>query len=304
MAVLLRLLVLLLTFVLSASFVLTQNERRPAAIFGDVTSHRRTSISTLYMSTIASTELLTALKKPSKTLAVSLEHASTTTQSALDLVALSMQLRKVKASAIWTSDVQAAKEFVQEQETAKGNFPGPCPIVYTGNDVEGAIEAGAAGVVLCKQNHDDALTVAIQDKGIDIIWEVNTVNDVTSLVETVDTNALAFLVDSSNESVQDIVAAIPEGSIIIASVDAMQHDNVELETGMELKSLGCTSILVKRACVGDGEDVEYATFVVDGLTRKKSRSFNMTGLTGSTNGHFGGVATTGATTWLRTKRSS
>jgi hypothetical protein len=92
--------------------------------------------------------------------------------------------------------------------------------------------------------------------------------------------------------------------VAVCSVDAIQDDKNEMENSKKLKPLGCKSILVKPASIGDGEDVEYANFIVDGLTRKKSSEFNMTGLTGSTNGHFGGVASSGATTWLRTKRSS
>jgi len=47
------------------------------------------------------------------------------------------------------------------------------------------------------------------------------------------------------------------------------------------------SLLLRRACVGDEEDLPYAKFAVGGLTSKMSSTFKIDGLTGSANGHFG-----------------
>jgi hypothetical protein len=115
----------------------------------------------------------------------------------------------------------------------------------------------------------------------------------------VDLNNPAFFVDAA-EGNNDVFTVIPSGSVVVAAVHAMQSDSGEIARGKELKKSGCTSILVKRACVGDGEDVEYAAFAVIGLTSKSSSEFKFTGLTGSTNGHFGGVAAKGGTKWRRT----
>lgn len=46
-------------------------------------------------------------------------------------------------------------------------------------------------------------------------------------------------------------------------------------------------LLIENACVGDDEDVKYTCFAVNSITKKSSSTFAMTGLTGSTNGHFG-----------------
>ena len=58
-----------------------------------------------------------------------------------------MELRKAKAAAIWCDDVDAVRCFADEQATAKGDFPGPLPVVYTGADRQNAMDAGAAAVV-------------------------------------------------------------------------------------------------------------------------------------------------------------
>lgn len=229
-----------------------------------------------------------ALKKASKTMAVVLEYdgSGVKDRSYGDLENLSMQLRKVKASAVVTSELEAAVAFAKEQETAQGNFPGPCPVLYSGDDVEGAKEAGVSAVI----SGDSGI------EGVDFIKRVSSLEDISA-----DDNA--FLVDADEEGVEELLGAIPSGSVVLAAMSAMQEDNHELERAKELKTLGVTSVLLKKACVGDNEDIEYSDFIVNGMTKKKSSTFNMSGLTGSTNGHFGGVATSSSTTWLRTKKA-
>ena len=147
----------------------------------------------------------------------------------------------------------------------------------------------------------------------------------------IDQDANAFLIEFYfMEKFEEIVDKLPDGSIIIASVESMQPENVEIELCKNLKNEKATSILMKEAIVGDNEDNEYLSFFIDGIAKKKSSNFNMTGkrnifeyshedgvigyfsevivsflhligLTGSTNGHFGGVATTTSRTWLRKK---
>lgn len=226
-----------------------------------------------------------ALKKPSKTLAV-----------VLDVVSLdesrSMQLRKLKANALVTSDINVAKLCVNEQATAKGNYPGPCPVLYTGSDFQGARSVGVDAVVVSPGDCEP---------GADIIYRINSVDEFQRVS---DHGAFWVDVDGDLSSVQPIIEAVPESSVVLASVKSMQENNDEIHLARELKVFGTSAIVFQKAIVGDGEDLEYASFAVDGVTRKKSSTFNMTGLTGSTNGHFGGVASSQPRTWLRVKRDS
>ena len=237
-----------------------------------------------------------ALKKISQTLAVCVEVApsdeSAMTES--DLTALSMNLRKIKASALFTESIDICTSLQKEQQTAKGNFPGPCPVIYNGPDPQGAIEKGAEAIVLMAGSSIPDVPGVMNE--IDVLWQINTDQDVAAAVEM---GGNVFLVDADNEQTEAVVAAIPEESVIVAAMDAMQEDNEELERGKTLKSLGVTSILLRKACIGDNEDLEYSTFAIDGLTKKKSSTFNMSGLTGSTNGHFGGVASSSSANWMR-----
>jgi len=244
-------------------------------------------------------QIQAALKKPSKTMAVGLEYTPEKSQTKGDIETLSMQLRKAKASAVWTSDLEALALIAAEQQIAAGNFPGPCPVIFNGpeEDLEEAVAAGATAVVLGAES----ITKAKNAESAEIIWKATTQEEVAAIVEA--GYESAFLI-AANDEINSIIEAIPQGAAIIAVLEAMQEENEEIEEAKELKTAGCTSVLVKKSCVGDGEDIEYAAFIVDGITKKKSSQFNMTGLTGSTNGHFGGVASSVGRTWLRMKRNN
>ena len=211
-----------------------------------------------------------ALKKPSRTLTVCLEYENSGTDppsSASDLATLSMQLRKSQTAAIFTPDVAALSTFVAEQETARGDFPGPCPVIYSGNleGIADAIRAGAAAVVLRPDSASiDAGVVdgdALQDADVDVIWDVRSADDVAAaldLQELADT----FLIggedadDIDIDVVEAIIAALPPGKscCAIGTVRSMQDDDGEITQGRALQSAGCASILLRHAAVGDDED--------------------------------------------------
>ena len=70
-----------------------------------------------------------------------------------DLKILSMQLRRsAKAAAIWSSDVESIEKLVKEQESARGDFPGPLPVIYSGSItdvtvVKTVVEGGVTAIV-------------------------------------------------------------------------------------------------------------------------------------------------------------
>lgn len=245
------------------------------------------------------------LKKPSKILTVCVEYdenAGTGDLSgltALEVETLSMQLRKLKTSAVWTSDLEKLTVFAKEQESAIGNFPGPCPVVFDGSSdqIGSAVAAGASAVVLGAD--------ALRDTSIEaeVIWRVSSTDDaekVTAAIgDTVENTC--FLIDcDTNTATTETLTAIPKTAVAIAAVDAMQPKDEEITLARSLKKIGCASILVRGACVGDPEDIDYTRFIVEELTSKKSSEFNFSGITGSANGHFGGVASSGeASKWRR-----
>jgi len=285
----------------TSAFVPRSASRPPFAMMSAATP-----VAPTFSGTIAeSSDLYTALRKPSKTLSVILEiemplggvsDDAERKISVADIASRSMQLRKLKASALATNDVQVAAELVKEQATAQGNFPGPAPVIYTGDDVAGAVQAGVSAVVVSASSSATASAL-----GIPKIYRISSMEEAAAV-----SNGNAFFVTGSDEdevtTVGELVAALPATSIVLAAVNSMQTNQAEMALAKSLQSVGVTAILARQAIVGDNEDLEYADFVVSGLTKKKSSTFNMSGLTGKANGHFGGVASTASKTWLRMKR--
>lgn len=265
------------------------------------------------------------LKKPSKALSTIVE-VNAPSLSVGDIDVRSMQIRKSNGSAIYTKDIETAKKLVMEQKSAQGDFPGPVPIIFEGDiEISHAIDYGISALIISQP-----LNYGSELSDVSVIYRIMCPEEVEEILG-IDQDANAFLIEFYfMEKFEEIVDKLPDGSIIIASVESMQPENVEIELCKNLKNEKATSILMKEAIVGDNEDNEYLSFFIDGIAKKKSSNFNMTGkrnifeyshedgvigyfsevivsflhligLTGSTNGHFGGVATTTSRTWLRKK---
>ena len=267
-------------------------------------------------------KLNAALRKPSKALTVCIEYKPIPSSqlSDIELTTLSMQVRKLKAASLWTNDLRAIKEFVKEQQSAIGSFPGPCPVVFMEDEAksndeksiiknrEDAIQSGITAIVLDASNLKDVESMIDLSPGkdLEIIWNVCNTKDVINIIDKGFGNAFMISNENLNEDeIKSILTEIPKKAVKISCVNAMmqgtsenEYDD-EVKLGKSFKKLGFTSVLVKRACVGDTEDIPYATYVVDGMTSKASSEFQITGLTGSTNGHFGGVASKGEMKWKR-----
>jgi len=98
---------------------------------------------------------------------------------------------------------------------------------------------------------------------------------------------------------KDILSSLPKSVVTIAPLQSMLPENAEVSLGKHYASLGISSLLLSNACVGDDEDIKYSQFVIEGINKKSSSSFSMTGLTGSANGHFGVSSHEGEVKWRR-----
>ena len=210
--------------------------------------------------------------------------------------------------------------FSKEQTAAKGNFPGPCPIIYKGEgngdklqvkqNVQAAIEKGATAFVVNVDNINVDVDLDLDldlEKKVDIICRVKSAEDVHRALEAGYEYEYAFLVpgsevDISNQDLQTILGAIPKSAVVVATLPSMQNESAEIARGKELATLvvavptesesesessKISGILIEDACVGDAEDLKYTAFVVENINKKSSSTFQMTGLTGAANGHFG-----------------
>jgi hypothetical protein len=228
-----------------------------------------------------------AFKKPTGALTVSLEYErmETSTYTENDLVVLSMQLRKIKAASLWTPSLSDVAILTKEQNTAKGDFPGPCPVVYypplskaKEEDLQAAAGAGATAVVL----RPDAMTMAdaAVECGLEVIWDVRSPEDIRVVVEA--GKGTNFLVAGADVLETDLMAALPQDSLTVASVDCQ---NDEIRIGREAAKAGIKSIVIRQACIGDiGWDLRYGRSAIESLTSKANPEFNIVGMSKGSSG--------------------
>ncbi len=222
-----------------------------------------------------------------------------------------MQLRKAKAAAIWTKDLDSLSWFVKEQSSSFGDFPGPVPVIYWGASDAGslasAVDGGASAVVI---DYEQTLDESVQSKSENtgVIWKVFSIEQMRQSIESNYGDVFLLsesLLRSTNldelETVKEGISALPKSTVTIATLFPMQPENAEISQGKHYTSMGISSLIIQSCCVGDDEDLKYAQFVIEGISKKSSSSFSMTGLTGSTNGHFGVSSHSGEVKWQRTK---
>jgi len=252
-----------------------------------------------------------ALKRP-RGASISIEYnpSSDISLSDGDLSILSMSLRKSKCSSIFTSDVSAVKKIAKEQESSRGDFPGPVPVIYCGKELDSAVisddDIGASAVVVEYESADKVDMESLQNVGI--IWKVNFIQQIQQLVDMeshaggvymLSKDMLPSSIEDDALVLKDILSSLPKSVVTIAPLQSMLPENAEVSLGKHYASLGISSLLLSNACVGDEEDIKYSQFVIDGINKKSSSSFSMTGLTGSANGHFGVSSHEGEVKWRR-----
>lgn len=149
-----------------------------------------------------------ALQKPTGATTVSVEFkkGKSSKMSELESNTLSMQLRKFKTSAVWTADLDMLSLFSAEQKAAKGNFPGPVPLIFNGDsaDLESAASAGAGGIVLRAGELDKA--EAAGKYGMEVIWEVGSAEEAGAIVDA--GLGDAFLLQEADA--KELIAALPK----------------------------------------------------------------------------------------------
>lgn len=189
------------------------------------------------MAAATTSKLGKTLKKPTGALTIGFQVCPAAQMKERDVEELSAVLRKSKASIIF-SDAASLPSFTKEQSKAKGNFPGPCPVVAwaaSEEDMAASKEAGAAGVVVSvsELGVEKAATLA-ESAPIDVIFQVKSVSEAE---EAVKAGAKVVLV-SGAEDLEAVRGAIPKDVAAIASVESMMPGNAEADTARALKAAG------------------------------------------------------------------
>ena len=224
---------------------------------------------------------LKALRKP-RGLSVSVEIVPRPSCGEEDLRRLSMKLRDINAATLFVSDLHTLSVLASEQSSAKGNFPGPCPLVFAGAPelAQQALSDGASAVVL-DAGQDKAREGIAPDH---ILWRVQSEDEAQAVISH---GATSFIFDGDVCNLSAGLEALAPGAVAVANIEAMQAGNQEIDAGRRAAGAGCRSLMLRGACVGDEEDLPYTRFAIDGLTSKMSTEFKIDGMTGAINGHFG-----------------
>eukprot|EP00984_Skeletonema_dohrnii_P026677 scaffold16052_cov112-Skeletonema_dohrnii-CCMP3373.AAC.1 len=270
--------------------------------------------STLFQPTQSSLDKLDNLKlsiKKPRGASIGVEYSRLNNElSDGDLKILSMQLRRsAKAAAIWSSDVESIAKLVKEQESARGDFPGPLPVIYSGSlsdadVVKTVVDGGVTAVVAdYGESLDEAVTSLLSEVGI--IWKVSSLDEMKEAVQSENMGNVILLSKqvlpaSIDDASDELAESLSNKSVVtIAQIQSMMPANAEIQLGKDLAKLGVSSLVLEQACVGDEEDLKYTAYAIEELNKKSSSSFSMTGLTGSTNGHFGVSSHGGEVKWRR-----
>ena len=255
------------------------------------------------------------------------EASSSSSPSSMEMEILSQDLRKAKVASIFTSNIDAIQIFAKEQQSSVGNFPGPCPIIYnsvatstatisaTTASIHQAIDNGAAAIVVSSNNIISTIQLLLENNNssnnVDVICQIENTSQLQHVLDA-GLGQYAFLIKEANNAnhdgesddddgksnLVDMLSLIPKDSVVIYSLESMQVCSNEITKGKQVIELSSSvspssplskinGLLFENACVGDDEDLKYTNFVVGGVTKKSSSTFALTGLTGSTNGHFG-----------------
>eukprot|EP00282_Hemiselmis_andersenii_P037340 CAMPEP_0169435322 /NCGR_PEP_ID=MMETSP1042-20121227/5002_1 /TAXON_ID=464988 /ORGANISM="Hemiselmis andersenii, Strain CCMP1180" /LENGTH=369 /DNA_ID=CAMNT_0009545959 /DNA_START=51 /DNA_END=1156 /DNA_ORIENTATION=+ len=246
-----------------------------------------------------------ALKKPTGALTVVIEYKNTEgngKEGSLDFEGFSTNIRKDKAACV-VADISTERGLAElevlfkEQSKAKGNFPGPCPLIASGDitTLEMAAKAKAAGAdgVYVPFSAAEGLLGGCHAIGLEVIVEVESESEVEA--------AIAFgakmLCVAKGEDADGQVAMrgeIPKDVVALAALPgrafggpaalfekeeaetAEDEDVAEiLQAGFKLRDAKFNGIVVKEACTNadDREETTYARWLSSQLNSKRSNAY-------------------------------
>ena len=201
---------------------------------------------------------------------------------------ISKILRRIGIATIFASSDNLGA-FCEEQQSAKGDFPGPVPVMLreagvTTESIAAAKDAGAAGIVLplasLGAGSASELAVAASAADLEVMWEVRSL---TEYDEALSAGAEAFLVSGVEDTfgtAPDFWRALPKGATLVAEVQALQERNSEIGLARELGAAGCRAVMLAGACTGGEQDHKYVDAATRALRSKGSQTFQVPGLTG------------------------
>jgi hypothetical protein len=175
---------------------------------------------------------------------------------------LSSRIRRSRANAAFVQGpVNSIRTLVQEQELARGSFPGPVPIIYCANsestttkdDVQDALDSGSDGIKLCVApgNIDNIAAIAQHalELGIQPIPEIQ-LDEAT--VAASEFNVESILTKVANAIGQEPVSVLL--TIIPTEIDDSESEHTPIVLPTIPKALGKLLPILGSVRVAPGEN--------------------------------------------------
>lgn len=240
-------------------------------------------------------KLQKAMNKPSGAVSVAVECSAALPLKADDLKAcyqiagengISQNLRAGNAGALWIersedgSDIDAIQAFVKEQNSAKGDFPGPVIVVRGGvSSVEEAAEAAAAGAgaigidMASVGAEAEDLVLAAKGMELECVAVARSSEEAAAGVEA-DAGLVLAIAEAEadfsaiRKGLPDKMAHIARVEVALGAGDESLDDAVKL--GRELHSSGYTAVLLAGLCTDETNSLELPFQAIKEITSKRS----------------------------------
>jgi len=147
--------------------------------------------------------------------------------------------------------VDDAKDVVTEQESAKGDFPGPCPLIWHDFMVDEvqlamAADAGAYAVLLsCGALGDElpTMTAAAKEYGLEVLFEVKSPEEVASLDATDLESGIICMAGMSVDNMIKMAPTLQESCVKVAFLPLYDDSQlIEAEDAWRLRDAGVNAI--------------------------------------------------------------
>lgn len=205
----------------------------------------------------------------------------------------SLELRRAKCSLIFV-DISVEngeldlEEFVKEQATAKGNFPGSTPIIWRGNiktpeSVARAAAAGCQGVAITfveAQDNAEELIKAAFALGLEAIVEVQEKVEVERAIAA---GATIIQVRFQSDAVESFKAFagitlkkdIPKEIVALATVAGRQGGG-EMNYANQMIKAGFNSVVFSKMMTEDKQEIQrYVKYILSTMMSKRSSTIKI-----------------------------
>ncbi|EKX42636.1 hypothetical protein GUITHDRAFT_111316 [Guillardia theta CCMP2712] len=278
-----------------APLATTVSKRNPLSLYAQSISDLVKKVESASAKTKAPTKIFKSLKKTSGSPSISVEFLRPEKIPVHDTKSLSFEIRRSKVALLVVDTAVANGDqdfegFVKEQQTAKGKFPGPVPLVWRGaietiEDIAKAKAAGADGVSFAASSLGEEKTAVMVNAchvlGMEPLVEVGDANEINWAVSAgakclcvrFSSSAISSFLVSAAKSLQN---DLPDDCAVIATVQGRQG-GAEIEQAKSLLDANYNGVLFSRMLedATDRFSEPYLKYIMAVMQSKKSQNLQI-----------------------------